>query len=62
MKVFHRKQLFLPGWSRKISAWRRRTSQEAARRKSIEKELEWVRQGLKAASRKVKHVWHALKS
>ncbi len=59
-------------WEGNYSSWLERKNQrlaqeesfpqEAARRKSIEKELEWVRRELKAASRKVKHVWHALKS
>ena len=37
-------------------------SQEAARRKSIEKELEWVRQGTKGRQSKGKARLHALKS
>lgn len=37
-------------------------SQEAARRKSIEKSWSGYVRARKAVSRKVKHVWHALKS
>ncbi len=43
-----------PGWSRKISAWRRKLHKKPARRKSIEKELEWVRQGTKGRQSKGK--------
>ena len=37
-------------------------SAEAARRKSIEKELEWVRQGAKGRQSKARPVWPASKS
>ncbi len=52
-KVFRGKATTPPGWSRKTSVWRRKL-QEAARRKSIEKELEWVRQGAKGRQSKGK--------
>lgn len=57
-------------WEGNYSSWleqkdqrlAQEASQEAARRKSIEKELEWVRQGTKGRQSKVKHVWRALKN
>ncbi len=49
-----------PGWSRKTSVWRKKL-QEAARRKSIEKELEWVRRA-KGRQSKGKARPRALKS
>ncbi len=51
----------LLGWSRKTSVWRKKL-QEAARRKSIEKELEWVRRARKAVSLRAKPARRALKS
>ena len=62
VKVFRGKATTPPGWSRKISAWRRKLHKK--RRVVSRSRKSWsgyVRE-LKAASRKVKHVWHALKS
>ncbi len=53
-KVFRGKATTPPGWSRKTSVSAQEASQEAARRKSIEKELEWVRQGAKGRQSKGK--------
>ena len=60
-KVFRGKAT-TPRLEQKDQRLAQEASQEAARRKSIEKELEWVRQARKAVSLRAKPVWHASKS
>ncbi len=61
VKVFRGKvTILLAGTERSASGAGSFT--RSGRRKSIEKELEWVRQGTKGRHQKVKHVWRALKN
>ena len=43
-----------PGWSRRRSGWRWRRRQESARQRTLERELEWIRQSPRARQAKSK--------
>lgn len=61
-KVFRGKVTTRPGWSRKISVWRRKLRKKQHVVSRLKKSWSGYVRGLKAVSRKVKHVWRALKS
>lgn len=51
-----------PGWSRKINVWRRKLHKKLRVVSRLRKSWSGYVRELKAASRKVKHVWRVLKS
>lgn len=62
VKVFRGKVTTPPGWSRKISAWRRKLHKKRRVVSRLRKSWNGYVKVLKAVSRKVKHVWRALKN
>ena len=62
VKVFRGKVTTPPGWSRKINVWRRKLHKQLRVVSRLRKSWSGYVRGLKAVSRKVKHVWRVLKS
>lgn len=62
VKAFRGKVTTLRGWSRKISVWHRKPLRKRHVVNRLRKSWSGCVKALKAASRKVRRVWHALKS